>query len=79
MREKLDRLGINGAKMIKLYQFSSAWELPNPTATSVDAIVYSFLAKCLVPPLQSPLKDHGLSLPNLWAYCERMKKKYYET
>ena len=33
MREKLDRLGINGAKMIKLYQFSPAWELPNPTAT----------------------------------------------
>jgi hypothetical protein len=77
MRENLDRLGINGAKMIKLYQFSPAWELPNPMATSVDAI--AFLANCLVPPLQSPLKDHGLSLPNLWAYCERMKKKYYET
>jgi glutathione S-transferase len=49
------------------------------TATSVDAIAYAFLANILVPPLKSPLKDHGMSLPNLSAYCERMKNKYYET
>src|SRR5262245_8122806 len=49
------------------------------TATSVDAGAYSFLANILVPPLKSPLQDHGMSLPNLWAYCERMKTKYYET
>ena len=49
------------------------------TATSVDASAYSFLANILVPPLKSPLQDHGKSLPNLWAYCERMKTKYYET
>lgn len=49
------------------------------TATSVDAIAYSFLANILVPPLKSPLKEHGMSLPNLSAYCERMKNKYYET
>jgi glutathione S-transferase len=49
------------------------------TATSVDAIAYSFLANIIVPPLKSPLKDHGMSLPNLSAYCERMKNKYYET
>ena len=49
------------------------------TATSVDASAYSFLANILVPPLKSPLQDHGKSLPNLWAYCERMKTRYYET
>jgi glutathione S-transferase len=53
--------------------------LMGSAATSVDAIAYSLLANILVPPLKSPLKDHGISLPNLWAYCERMKKKYYET
>ena len=49
------------------------------TATSVDASAYSFLANILVPPLKFPLQDHGMSLPNLSAYCERMKKKYYQT
>jgi glutathione S-transferase len=49
------------------------------TATSVDASAYAFLANILLPPLKSPLQDQGVSLPNLWAYCERMKTKYYET
>ena len=49
------------------------------TATSVDSSAYSFLANILIPPLKSPLQDHGMSLPNLSAYCERMKKKYYQT
>ena len=49
------------------------------TATSVDASAYSFLANILVPQLRSPLQDHGMSLPNLRAYCERMKTKYYQT
>jgi glutathione S-transferase len=49
------------------------------TATSVDASAYSFLANILLPPLKSPLQDHGMSLSNLWAYCERMKTKYYQT
>jgi glutathione S-transferase len=49
------------------------------TATSVDASAYAFLANILLPPLKSPLQDQGVCLPNLWAYCERMKTKYYET
>ena len=49
------------------------------TATSVDASAYSFLANILIPPLKSPLQDHAMCLSNLWAYCERMKTKYYQT
>jgi hypothetical protein len=49
------------------------------SATSVDAITYLFLANIVVPSLKSPLKDHGMLLSNLWAYCERMKNEYYET
>jgi glutathione S-transferase len=60
----------------------SAWLEEKPffmgsTPTSVDAIAYSFLANIIVPPLKSPLKDHAVSLPNLSAYCERMKERYY--
>jgi glutathione S-transferase len=47
--------------------------------TSVDATAYSFLANILVPPLNSPLKDHGMSLGNLSPYCERMKRQYYDS
>jgi glutathione S-transferase len=49
------------------------------TPTSLDTIAYAFLANILVPPLESPLKDHGLSLPNLPAYCERMNTRYYKS
>jgi len=80
--------------MIKLYQFHPAWGLPNPSPFCMKVETYlrmaglpyegvngavPFLANILVPPLKSPLKDHGMSLPNLWAYCERMKNKHYET
>jgi glutathione S-transferase len=49
------------------------------TPTSLDTIAYAFLANILVPPLESPLKDHGLSLSNLPAYCERMNTRYYKS
>ena len=61
----------------------SAWLGEKPyfmgaAATSVDAIAYSFLANILLPPLKSPLRDHGMSLPNFAPYCERMKERYYK-
>jgi hypothetical protein len=59
--------------MIKLYQFNPVWGLPNASPFCMKLETYSFLANILVPPLKSPLKDHGMFLPNLWAYCERMK------
>jgi hypothetical protein len=48
-------------------------------ATFLDAIAYSFLANILVPPLKSPLKDQGMSLPNLSTYCDRVKQQYYKS
>jgi Glutathione S-transferase, C-terminal domain len=47
------------------------------TVTSVDASAYSFLVSILVPEIPLPIAEH--IFPNLWAYCEPMKKKYYET
>jgi len=89
MRTALYAQGIGRHSRDEIYEIgradlsaASAWLGEKPffmgsAATSVDAIAYSFLANILVPPLKSPLKDHGMSLPNLRAYCERMKKKYY--
>jgi hypothetical protein len=40
--------------------------------------IAQFLANILVLPLNSPLRDHATSLPNLLAYSERMKERYFK-
>lgn len=46
-------------------------------ASSLDAVAYAFLANILWVPIESPAKQHALGLPNLEAYCQRMKQAYY--
>jgi glutathione S-transferase len=45
-------------------------------ASSIDATTYAFTASVLMAPFESALKEYGLSLGNLAAYCERMKAAY---
>lgn len=45
--------------------------------TSLDAAAYAFLANVLWVPLESPLKAHAQKHPELEAYCQRMKERYY--
>lgn len=45
--------------------------------SSLDAVAYAFIANILWVPIDSPAKQHGLGLPNLEAYCQRMKQTYY--
>lgn len=45
-------------------------------ATSSDASLYGFLASLLEVPLPAELKDYGRSLPNLVAYCQRMRDRF---
>lgn len=45
--------------------------------TSLDATAYAFLSRSLWVPYESPLKTHAKTLPNLHAYCERMRERYY--
>lgn len=45
--------------------------------TSLDATAYAFLTRVVWVPYESPLKTHAQSLPNLEAYCTRMKQQYY--
>lgn len=45
--------------------------------TSLDATAYAWIANIVVPPLASPLKTHAQSLPNLTAYIERMRTRYF--
>jgi glutathione S-transferase len=42
---------------------------------AIDATAYAFLANLVDVPVESPLKAHARSLPNLVAYCDRMKAR----
>jgi glutathione S-transferase len=45
---------------------------------TIDATAYAFLSAIIDAPLETPLKQVALSLPNLSAYCARMKRKVTE-
>lgn len=45
--------------------------------TSLDASVFGFLINTLGCPIESPLKEYGLSKDNLSNYVERIKLQYY--
>lgn len=45
--------------------------------TSLDATTYAFLANLLWAPVDSPIRHHAQGRPNLEAYCQRMKARYY--
>jgi glutathione S-transferase len=45
--------------------------------TTLDATAYGFLTNILYAPIESPLKTYTEELPQLAAYCERMKELFY--
>ena len=45
--------------------------------TSLDATAYAFLANIILVPMESALKQHALKYPQLEAYCQRMRERYY--
>jgi len=42
-----------------------------------DATVFAWVAQCLVPPFDSPVRDRMAAVPNLVAYNERMLKEFF--
>jgi glutathione S-transferase len=45
--------------------------------TSLDTSAFGFLINTIACPIESPLKEHGLSKSNLVNYVERIKAQYY--
>lgn len=45
--------------------------------SSIDATVFAFMANLVLAPLDSELIQHARQHPNLQAYCQRMKAKYF--
>ena len=47
------------------------------TPCSLDATAYAFLANLIWVPVESPIKQHARQYPQLEAYCQRMRGRYY--
>lgn len=45
--------------------------------TTIDATAYAFLGNVVWDITESPLKAYARGLPNVRAYCERMRARYY--
>jgi glutathione S-transferase len=45
--------------------------------STIDAAVYAFAANLVYVPIASPLKQQAEKYPQLKAYCERMRARYY--
>lgn len=46
-------------------------------ASSIDATAYAFLANLLWAPFDTPIRTQAQQLPQLDAYCHRMKARYF--
>ena len=47
--------------------------------SSVDAVAFAFVANVLWAPLDTPIQRHGRQFPQLEAYCQRMRDRYFNT
>jgi glutathione S-transferase len=45
---------------------------------SIDACAYAFIANLVWMPFEGPLKEHARKYPELVAYCQRMKQRFYD-
>lgn len=47
------------------------------TPTSIDAVLFGFIANLLWAPIDNPIKAHAARHPQLDTYCRRMWDRYY--
>ena len=43
----------------------------------IDASLYALLSGFLTPPIDNPVRDFAKTQPNLVAYCERVRSRYF--
>ncbi|MBK7813998.1 MAG: glutathione S-transferase family protein [Rhodocyclaceae bacterium] len=75
-REEMYSLAIDDITALSAFLGDKPYALGDQP-TTLDATAYGFLAALLVPPIASPLKSAALALPNLQAYTERMRGRYF--
>lgn len=75
-QEEVYRLGIEDVTAVSDYLGNKPFFMGGQP-TTVDATVYGYLANILEVPLQSPVKDFGLSRGNLVRYLQRMRSRFF--
>jgi len=70
------RLGRQDLDALSDYLGTKPWFMGD-RPTTVDASAFGLLADLLWVPIESPLREHLRSLPNLTAFCERVRERYY--
>ena len=46
--------------------------------TTLDACAFGLLTCVMWVPVESPLKEYALGKPNLVAFCERVRDRYFK-
>lgn len=69
-------LGIKDLDAVSDYLADKPWFM-GEKPTSLDACAFGFLIDTLGCPIESPVKAHALSKPNLVQFCQRVMEDYY--
>jgi glutathione S-transferase len=75
-QEEVYRLGVEDVRAVSDFLAHKPF-LMGERPTTVDATVYAYLANILEVPLESPVKDFGLSRDNLVRYLQRMRSRFF--
>jgi glutathione S-transferase len=75
-REEIHALGCQDLGAVAELLADKPYMLGEQPST-LDATAYAFLANVLWAPVDSPLRAHAAARPNLLAYCQRMKARYF--
>ena len=75
-QEEVYRLGIEDVTAVSDYLGDKPFFM-GARPTTVDATVYAYLANIVEVPLESPVKDFGLSRGNVVGYLRRMRSRFF--
>lgn len=75
--EEIHQMGIDDLDAIAAFLGAKPFFM-GEQATSIDAVVYGFLANVLRVNLDTPILRRALGYPNLSDYCARMESRYWQ-
>jgi len=75
-KEEIYQMGCDDIKAIAEFLGNKNYFF-NDKASSLDAIVYAFIASILYAPIDSPIKNYIKNSPHLLLFCENIKSQYY--
>lgn len=75
-RDEVYRIGIADLKAVADYLGDKPFFM-GEKPTLADATVYGYVANLIAVPMESPVKQYGLSRPNLTEHLKRMQNRFF--